>query len=59
MLNSEHNIMKRGALIVIEGVDRTGKSTQAKTLGNSTQLSIMFYRTPILVYERLKSDACK
>ncbi|CAH1645698.1 unnamed protein product [Spodoptera littoralis] len=24
--------MKRGALIVIEGVDRTGKSTQAKTL---------------------------
>lgn len=25
--------MKRGALIVIEGVDRTGKSTQAKILG--------------------------
>ncbi|KOB76219.1 putative thymidylate kinase, partial [Operophtera brumata] len=28
-------IMKRGALIVIEGVDRTGKSTQARTLVES------------------------
>lgn len=25
--------MKRGALIVIEGIDRTGKSTQCKALG--------------------------
>lgn len=27
--------VKRGALIVIEGIDRTGKSTQSKRLGKT------------------------
>lgn len=42
------NVSKRGALIVVEGVDRSGKSTQAKKLVDS--LRSKAYKTELMVF---------
>lgn len=53
--NGDSKVKKRGALIVIEGLDRAGKSTQCETLFQALKdrgHNVKFIRFPGMSYVR-------